>query len=54
MGFVVEGRDWSDGDEEGESTYSAFVFESNTEGEKVDTPLLFRRMFCSEEKLCEN
>uniref|UniRef100_A0A665X939 PID domain-containing protein n=1 Tax=Echeneis naucrates TaxID=173247 RepID=A0A665X939_ECHNA len=34
MGFVVEGRDWSDGDEEGEPSYSAFVFESNTEGEK--------------------
>lgn len=38
MGFVVEGRDWSDGDEEGEPSFSAFVFESNTEGEKVDTP----------------
>ena len=37
MGFVVEGRDWSDGDEEGEPSFSAFVFESNTEGEKVDT-----------------
>lgn len=36
MGFVVEGRDWTDGDEEGEASYSAFVFESNTEGEKVD------------------
>uniref|UniRef100_A0A665X884 DCC-interacting protein 13-beta n=1 Tax=Echeneis naucrates TaxID=173247 RepID=A0A665X884_ECHNA len=35
MGFVVEGRDWSDGDEEGEPSYSAFVFESNTEGEKI-------------------
>lgn len=35
MGFVVESRDWSDGDEEGEPSYSAFVFESNTEGEKV-------------------
>uniref|UniRef100_A0A3Q1BD73 Adaptor protein, phosphotyrosine interaction, PH domain and leucine zipper containing 2 n=1 Tax=Amphiprion ocellaris TaxID=80972 RepID=A0A3Q1BD73_AMPOC len=34
MGFVVEGRDWSDGDEEGEPSFSAFVFESNTEGEK--------------------
>lgn len=39
MGFVVEGRDWSDGDEEGEPSFSAFVFESNTEGEKVDTTL---------------
>ena len=38
MGFVVEGRDWSDGEEEGEPTFSAFVFESNTEGEKVGTP----------------
>lgn len=35
MGFVVEGRDWSDGNEEGEPSFSAFVFESNTEGEKV-------------------
>uniref|UniRef100_A0A3P8VML8 Adaptor protein, phosphotyrosine interacting with PH domain and leucine zipper 2 n=1 Tax=Cynoglossus semilaevis TaxID=244447 RepID=A0A3P8VML8_CYNSE len=35
MGFVVEGRDWTDGDEEGEASYSAFVFESNTEGEKI-------------------
>ncbi|XP_028286363.1 DCC-interacting protein 13-beta [Parambassis ranga] len=35
MGFVVEGRDWCDGEEEGEPTYSAFVFESNTEGEKI-------------------
>lgn len=46
MGFVVEGRDWSDGDEEGEPSFSAFVFESNTEGEKVDTPnadVLFSR-----------
>lgn len=34
MGFVVEDRDWSDG-EEGEPTFNAFVFESNTEGEKV-------------------
>lgn len=37
MGFVVEGSDWSDGDEEGELSFSAFVFESNTEGEKVYT-----------------
>ncbi|XP_041693093.1 DCC-interacting protein 13-beta isoform X3 [Coregonus clupeaformis] len=36
MGFVVEGRDWSEGSEEGEPSFSAFVFESNTEGEKVD------------------
>uniref|UniRef100_A0A8C4HGX3 DCC-interacting protein 13-beta n=1 Tax=Dicentrarchus labrax TaxID=13489 RepID=A0A8C4HGX3_DICLA len=35
MGFVVEGRDWSDGDEEGEPSFSTFVFESNTEGEKI-------------------
>uniref|UniRef100_UPI0037E74A01 DCC-interacting protein 13-beta n=1 Tax=Semicossyphus pulcher TaxID=241346 RepID=UPI0037E74A01 len=35
MGFVVEGRDWSDGDEEGDPSFSAFVFESNTEGEKI-------------------
>uniref|UniRef100_A0A667XGV2 Adaptor protein, phosphotyrosine interacting with PH domain and leucine zipper 2 n=1 Tax=Myripristis murdjan TaxID=586833 RepID=A0A667XGV2_9TELE len=35
MGFVVEGRDWCDGDEEGEPSFSAFVFESNTEGEKI-------------------
>lgn len=35
MGFVVEGRDWSEGEEEGKSSFSAFVFESNTEGEKV-------------------
>uniref|UniRef100_A0A3Q3M7Z0 Adaptor protein, phosphotyrosine interacting with PH domain and leucine zipper 2 n=1 Tax=Labrus bergylta TaxID=56723 RepID=A0A3Q3M7Z0_9LABR len=35
MGFVVEGRDWGDGEEEGEPSFSAFVFESNTEGEKV-------------------
>ncbi|XP_075894207.1 DCC-interacting protein 13-beta [Nelusetta ayraudi] len=36
MGFVVESRDWSDGDsEEGQPSFSAFVFESNTEGEKI-------------------
>ncbi|KAK3558284.1 hypothetical protein QTP86_014674 [Hemibagrus guttatus] len=35
MGFVVEGRDWSEGEEEGKSSFSAFVFESNTEGEKI-------------------
>lgn len=43
MGFVVEGRDWSDGNEEGEPSFSAFVFESNTEGEKVDfSAFIFR------------
>lgn len=36
MGFVVEGRDWSEGEEEGQASFSAFVFESNTEGEKVN------------------
>lgn len=41
MGFVVEGRDWSDGDEEGEPSFSAFVFESNTEGEKVFTLMIW-------------
>uniref|UniRef100_A0AAY4E9T4 DCC-interacting protein 13-beta n=1 Tax=Denticeps clupeoides TaxID=299321 RepID=A0AAY4E9T4_9TELE len=35
MGFVVEGRDWSEGEEEGKPSFSAFVFESNTEGEKI-------------------
>ncbi|XP_031421078.1 DCC-interacting protein 13-beta [Clupea harengus] len=35
MGFVVEGRDWSEGQEEGAPSFSAFVFESNTEGEKI-------------------
>ncbi|MCI4382062.1 hypothetical protein PGIGA_G00259280 [Pangasianodon gigas] len=35
MGFVVEGRDWSEGEEEGQASFSAFVFESNTEGEKI-------------------
>ncbi|MED6264696.1 DCC-interacting protein 13-beta [Characodon lateralis] len=35
MGFVIEGRDWSDENEEGEPSFSAFVFESNTEGEKI-------------------
>uniref|UniRef100_W5UAV9 DCC-interacting protein 13-beta n=1 Tax=Ictalurus punctatus TaxID=7998 RepID=W5UAV9_ICTPU len=35
MGFVVEGRDWSEADEEGAASFSAFVFESNTEGEKI-------------------
>lgn len=41
MGFVVEGRDWSDGDEEGQPSFSAFVFESNTEGEKVRAFVFF-------------
>lgn len=40
MGFVVEGRDWSEGEEEGAVSFSAFVFESNTEGEKVIIQLL--------------
>lgn len=35
MGFVVEGRDWSEGEEEGQASFSSFIFESNTEGEKV-------------------
>ncbi|XP_019748909.1 DCC-interacting protein 13-beta isoform X2 [Hippocampus comes] len=40
MGLVVEGGDWSGGgggddDEGGEPSFSAFVFESNTEGEKI-------------------
>ncbi|XP_020774798.1 DCC-interacting protein 13-beta [Boleophthalmus pectinirostris] len=35
MGFVVEGRDWSEGEEEGQPAFSAYIFESNTEGEKV-------------------
>ncbi|XP_035379701.1 DCC-interacting protein 13-beta [Electrophorus electricus] len=35
MGFVVEGADWSEGAEEGRPSFSAFVFESNTEGEKI-------------------
>uniref|UniRef100_A0A3Q3VKT1 Uncharacterized protein n=1 Tax=Mola mola TaxID=94237 RepID=A0A3Q3VKT1_MOLML len=34
MGLLVESRDWSDGDEE-EPSFSVFVFESNTEGEKI-------------------
>lgn len=37
MGFVVENKDWGDVDEEGQPSFSAFIFESNTEGEKVDT-----------------
>ncbi|XP_077425317.1 DCC-interacting protein 13-beta isoform X2 [Vanacampus margaritifer] len=39
MGLVVEGRAWSggggDNDEGGEPSFTAFVFESNTEGEKI-------------------
>ncbi|KAJ8416329.1 hypothetical protein AAFF_G00356170 [Aldrovandia affinis] len=35
MGFVVEGRDWGDGEEGGEPSFSAFIFESNIEGEKI-------------------
>ncbi|KAK2834572.1 hypothetical protein Q7C36_015273 [Tachysurus vachellii] len=36
MGFLVEGRDWSEGEEEeGKVSFRAFVFESNTEGEKI-------------------
>ncbi|XP_077373499.1 DCC-interacting protein 13-beta isoform X1 [Festucalex cinctus] len=41
MGLVVEGRAWSGGggggddDEGGEPSFTAFVFESNTEGEKI-------------------
>ncbi|XP_046890537.1 DCC-interacting protein 13-beta [Hypomesus transpacificus] len=35
MGFVVEGRDWSEGEEEGQASFSSFIFESNTEGEKI-------------------
>ncbi|KAL6474611.1 hypothetical protein MHYP_G00181720 [Metynnis hypsauchen] len=35
MGFVVEGTDWSEGAEEGQPSFSAFIFESNTEGEKI-------------------
>ncbi|KAG5830475.1 hypothetical protein ANANG_G00311020 [Anguilla anguilla] len=35
MGIVVEGRDWAEGAEEGDPAFSAFVFESNTEGEKI-------------------
>lgn len=34
MGFVLEGRDWSNGSD-GEPSFSVFVFESNTEGEKI-------------------
>lgn len=40
MGFVVEGRDWNVADEEGAASFSAFVFESNTEGEKVNCLVL--------------
>lgn len=34
MGFVLQGSDWSDGGED-QPSFSVFVFESNTEGEKV-------------------
>uniref|UniRef100_A0A4W5MVF3 Adaptor protein, phosphotyrosine interacting with PH domain and leucine zipper 2 n=1 Tax=Hucho hucho TaxID=62062 RepID=A0A4W5MVF3_9TELE len=44
MGFVVEGRDWSEGTEEGEPSFSAFVFESNTEGEKVANHIVAQLM----------
>lgn len=37
MGFVLEERDWSHGGD-GEPSFSVFVFESNTEGEKVRLP----------------
>ncbi|XP_064200799.1 DCC-interacting protein 13-beta-like [Anguilla rostrata] len=35
MGFVVEGRDWGEGPDGGEPSFSAFIFESNTDGEKI-------------------
>ncbi|KAJ3596153.1 hypothetical protein NHX12_002562 [Muraenolepis orangiensis] len=36
MGLVVEDQDWTQGDQErAPPSYSAFVFESNTEGEKI-------------------
>ncbi|KTG40901.1 hypothetical protein cypCar_00040110, partial [Cyprinus carpio] len=34
MGFVLQGSDWSDGGED-QPSFSVFVFESNTEGEKI-------------------
>lgn len=52
MGFVVESRDWSDGDEEGEPSFSAFVFESNTEGEKVHNPESTTRFQVEEHVKC--
>uniref|UniRef100_A0A671RTW1 DCC-interacting protein 13-beta-like n=1 Tax=Sinocyclocheilus anshuiensis TaxID=1608454 RepID=A0A671RTW1_9TELE len=35
MGFVLQGSDWSNGGED-QPSFSVFVFESNTEGEKVN------------------
>ncbi|KAM6960562.1 DCC-interacting protein 13-beta [Aplochiton taeniatus] len=35
MGFVVEGCNRSQEDQEGEPNFSAFIFESNTEGQKI-------------------
>ncbi|MEQ2195300.1 hypothetical protein XENOCAPTIV_010458, partial [Xenoophorus captivus] len=52
MGFVVEGRDWSDENEEGEPSFSAFVFESNTEGEKVGSPNIRDLFFCLSWETC--
>lgn len=54
MGFVVEGRDWSDGEEEGEPSFSAFVFESNTEGEKVDTETFKLFHTLTDAQICED
>ncbi|XP_026058181.1 DCC-interacting protein 13-beta isoform X1 [Carassius auratus] len=34
MGFVLQGSDWSNGGED-QASFSVFVFESNTEGEKI-------------------
>uniref|UniRef100_A0A673HTQ0 PID domain-containing protein n=1 Tax=Sinocyclocheilus rhinocerous TaxID=307959 RepID=A0A673HTQ0_9TELE len=34
MGYVLQGSDWSDGGED-QPSFSVFVFESNTEGEKI-------------------
>uniref|UniRef100_A0A672LQV9 DCC-interacting protein 13-beta-like n=1 Tax=Sinocyclocheilus grahami TaxID=75366 RepID=A0A672LQV9_SINGR len=34
MGFVLQGSDWSNGGED-QPSFSVFVFESNTEGEKI-------------------
>ncbi|KAG9328552.1 hypothetical protein JZ751_013013 [Albula glossodonta] len=34
MGFMVEGRDWGQEEDEGQPSFSAYIFESNTEGEK--------------------
>ncbi|KAI1883365.1 hypothetical protein AGOR_G00230670 [Albula goreensis] len=35
MGFMVEGRDWGQEEDEGQPSFSAYIFESNTEGEKI-------------------